>query len=231
MSAANETEQTRPQTVLLVGRHNGGKTSTLMHLTGARHTPVNFPGSSVERAEGTVTLGGNKVNVVDLPGIASLSAISHDEEVTVNFLRDAKKSNTTLCVVLDATKLSVEFGLLKDLAQLGLPAVLALTKNDLARDLGAPVDIVQLAQEFGVPVVEVDGLRGRGFDRLKESLERSFAEPRAVEADFDPVDCAARISPPVAAQTLPEAAARRESRENIVDIVDMVAIARYSSYS
>ena len=132
---------------------------------------------------------------MDLPGIASLTAISHDEEVTVEYLRGCPKANTVLCVVLDATKLSVEFGLLKELAQLDLPAVLALTKNDLARDLGAPVDIVKLAQEFGVPVVEVDGLRGKGFDQLKESLSRSFLEPCRISTDFDPVDCATRIQP------------------------------------
>jgi ferrous iron transport protein B len=159
-----------------------------MHLTGAHFAPVNFPGSSVERAEGVVKFDDREGVVVDLPGIASLTAISNDEVVAVEYLRDLTTcAENILCAVLDATKLSVELRLLKELASLDLPMVVALTKNDLARRRGAAVDIVQLAADLGVPVVEVDGLRGRGFTGLSAALAGAQERPRKLAEDFDPV--------------------------------------------
>src|SRR5262249_8929078 len=58
----------RERSVALVGRPNVGKTSLLMHLTGTRQKPVNFPGTSVERCESTVAVDGQRLRVVDLPG-------------------------------------------------------------------------------------------------------------------------------------------------------------------
>ena len=111
MSTATTPPRTRH--IALVGRPNVGKTSLLMHLTGTRQRPVNFPGTSVERAESTVAVGDQQLRVVDLPGIVSLQPASPDEAVAIEFLRAAHHRPDLLCAVVDATKLAVELRFLR----------------------------------------------------------------------------------------------------------------------
>jgi ferrous iron transport protein B len=154
-------------TVALVGRPNVGKTSLLMHLTGSPQRPVNFPGTSVERAESTVHSGHATLRIVDLPGIVSLAAQSRDEEVALDFLRgkDAPPPDV-VCAVVDAGKLAIELRLLQSLRTLGRPIVVALTKLDLAIAADRPVDVAQLERALGLPVCVVDGFSGDGASAL-----------------------------------------------------------------
>ncbi|MBL8733254.1 MAG: ferrous iron transporter B [Planctomycetes bacterium] len=154
--------------VALVGRANAGKTSLLMHLTGSLQRPVNFPGTSVERTESSVRCGDVQLQIGDLPGIASLTPHSRDEQVTVQSLRGAGGlAPELLCVVLDASRLPVELRLLHELRSLRLPMVVALTKVDVAAAEGYPVDVERLQQALGLPLVSVNGASGAGIDDLR----------------------------------------------------------------
>ncbi len=148
----------------LVGRQNSGKTSALMHLTGSSQHPVNFPGSSVERAEASAVIDGEEVIWVDLPGLSSIAATSPDEDVTVSYLRSGEAD--ALVVIIDACKLSVELRLLRELASLGVPLVLGITKEDVAEELGLSLDLPALSNALGVPVTSLNGRTGEGAEAL-----------------------------------------------------------------
>ena len=178
----------RTVTVVLAGRQNAGKTSILMHLTGSAQRPVNFPGSSVERAESSVILGDTRLRGVDLPGIGSLDALSRDEALAISYLRGETGDRVdVLCAVMDAAKLTVELHLLVHLMRLGLPLVVALTKNDVARAEGRPVDVRALQAALGLPVAEVNALTGAGIDALRDMLLEApggaLPGPLAVDPD------------------------------------------------
>ncbi len=159
-------------TVALVGRPNSGKTSLLIHLTGAGERPVNFPGTSVERAVGHARMCDRQVEVVDLPGIVSMEPQSRDEAVALDFLQTTASSPAprVMCVVIDAQKLAVELRLLHQLRGLSVPIVVALTKCDLASDAGRPVDCDALQRALGLPLCCVNALEGTGIKDLGRQL-------------------------------------------------------------
>jgi ferrous iron transport protein B len=171
-------------TAALVGRLNTGKTSLVMHLTGTTQKPVNFPGTSVELSESSVRVGDISLRIVDLPGISSLHALSRDEAVTCDYLRREEDHPDVLCAVLDASKLSVELHLLQQVMNIGLPVVVALNKQDVARDQGRPVDAKALAAALQVPVLETNALTGAGIDSLRQKLVD--APESCVPTNFDP---------------------------------------------
>ena len=172
--------------VTLAGRQNSGKTSLSMQLTGKIQKPVNFPGSSVDRSESILRTGDRTLRIVDLPGINSLTPISRDEEVATEFLKRGPASQGVICAVLDASKLSVELSLLRDLYSLKSAIVVALNKNDVARAQGRAVDCALLADELGLPVIETNGFKGRGIVALREALLAAENTPPPPTADFGP---------------------------------------------
>jgi len=199
-------------TVALVGRQNSGKTSVLMHLTDTAQHPVNFPGSSVERVEAMAHVDGTTLRVVDLPGIGSLEPLSPDEHVTLSWLREAH--DALVIVVADASKLSVELGLVRSVMGLGRPMVVALTKVDQAP---AFVDRDALQAELGVPVVVVNALAGTGIDVLGQALvalARTRTKPAA--PTFDPDALARRVT-----TTIPT-----KARRSLTDRLDKVLLHR-----
>ncbi len=175
--------------VALVGRQNSGKTSALMHITGTSQRPINFPGTSVERTQATLQLGGETVTWEDLPGLASTSPISPDEAVTVDYLRSGVAD--TLCVILDASKLSIELKLLQELAVFARPMVVGVTKLDVAAERGETVDLAGLAEALNVEVCAVDGRSGEGAESLAR-LAHGSARPANLEG-WEPESLSAAV--------------------------------------
>ncbi|TNF38115.1 MAG: ferrous iron transport protein B [Deltaproteobacteria bacterium] len=181
-------------TAALVGRQNAGKTSLMMHLTGQVQKPVNFPGSSVERGESRVRIGEFVLRLVDLPGIASLNAVSPDEEVALDYLTGTGEDRPqVICVVVDAAKLAVELTLVANLFALDKPIVVALNKRDVAEAEGRPVDVDALADALGVPVIPTNALTGAGSEALAHALIRTAHIPHQQLTRFDPHAVAARV--------------------------------------
>jgi ferrous iron transport protein B len=164
--------------VLLIGGPNVGKSTLFNALTGARQRTMNAPGTTVELATGTWRTFApgtpdpvTERAVVDLPGTYSLLARSVDEQVSADAVRDLAQSSVEVTgqpgvavVVLDATALTRSLYLLAQVAETGVPLVVALTMLDLvatARDsrMGAvsPDSLAAaLAASLGVPVVPMD---------------------------------------------------------------------------
>ncbi len=165
--------------VLLVGNPNVGKTSLFNRLTGENARIGNYPGVTVERRSGRLTLGAGErpVEVVDVPGAYSLSARSVDEQIAINAilgLHDNPKP--ALCVVVvDAGQLGRNLYLVLQLAELGVPMLVVLNMIDEVQD--NPPDATELGRLLGVPCVATDGRRGQGVTELSKAIARALAEP------------------------------------------------------
>jgi ferrous iron transport protein B len=194
--------------VLLVGGPNVGKSTLFNALTGARQHTTNAPGTTVELATGTwpaaahTTLGYAADSpaeraVIDLPGTYSLLARSSDEQVTADAvgelaqdLIEGRGGEGVVIVVLDATALDRSLYLVAQVAETGVPLVVALTMIDLAPTatdaFSAAMDpatlAVALTESLGVPVVPVDA-RNRvagGLGELSRAVDEVAARPRRV---------------------------------------------------
>src|SRR6202049_2188223 len=149
----------------LVGTPNSGKTSLFNALTGSRQKVANYPGVTVERKEGSfVTPLGRQVSVVDLTGTYSLRGRSPDEEITRDVVlgRAAGEPlpDLVLCVA-DSTNLRLTVRLVLELKRTGRPLMLVLNMFDIAPRRGVSVDVAQMSDMLGVPVVATIAL-GKG---------------------------------------------------------------------
>ena len=179
--------------VAIAGNPNAGKSALFNALTGARQKVGNYPGVTVERKSGRLTLAdGRPVEVVDLPGSYSLDPVSPDEAVTRDVLLGRQKGERqpdALLIVLDASNLDNHLRFALQLIDLGLPTVVALNMVDLARRDGLELDQARLEQELGVPVIETVAVRRRGLPELQAALDDMLSAPRcglhvAVKSDL-----------------------------------------------
>ncbi|SIO33552.1 ferrous iron transport protein B [Bradyrhizobium erythrophlei] len=150
----------------LVGTPNSGKTALFNALTGSRQKVANYPGVTVERKQGSfVTPLGRQVSLVDLPGTYSLRGRSPDEEITRDMVLGRTPGETVpdlvLCVA-DSTNLRLTIRLVLELKRTGRPLALVLNMFDIATRRGVTVDVAQLSQALGVPVVTSIAVRKGG---------------------------------------------------------------------
>src|SRR6202171_2115428 len=150
----------------LVGTPNSGKTALFNALTGSRQKVANYPGVTVERKQGSfVTPLGRQVSVVDLPGTYSLRGRSPDEEITRDMVLGRTPGEAlpdlVLCVA-DSTNLRLTIRLVLELKSTGRPLALVLNMFDIATRRGVTVDVAQLSQALGVPVVTSIAVRKGG---------------------------------------------------------------------
>ncbi|KZM36608.1 ferrous iron transporter B [Oerskovia enterophila] len=174
--------------VLLVGTPNAGKSTLFNHLTGARQTTRNVPGTTVDLARGTWrprtgagTTTATPLALVDLPGTYSLTPVSPDEAVTVAEIdRAGAEPGTVTLLVANAAELHSALFLLGQVGARTERVVVALTMTDVATADGVTVDPGRLAARLGVPVVEVDPRTGRGTDGLVAAVRAVSEHPRPV---------------------------------------------------
>lgn len=160
--------------VALVGNPNAGKSALFNALTGARQKVGNYPGVTVERHSGRLSLDdGRPVELVDLPGTYSLDPSSPDEQVTRDVLfgrQVGERRPDVLVVVVDAANLDLHLRFALQLIALGLPVVVALNMVDLAERDGLTLSAEALSRELGVPVIPTVAVRKRGLDVLRAAL-------------------------------------------------------------
>jgi len=170
--------------VALVGNPNAGKSALFNALTGARQKVGNYPGVTVERHAGRMSLpDGRPVELLDLPGAYSLEPSSPDERVTRDVITGAQTGERlpdALVVVVDAANLDNHLRFTLQLIALGLPLVVALNMIDLAERDGLKLDPAALERELGVPVVPTVAVRKRGIDALKDALD-ALVSPGATQ--------------------------------------------------
>ncbi|MEW6754678.1 MAG: ferrous iron transport protein B [Candidatus Latescibacterota bacterium] len=166
-------------TVALIGNPNTGKTTLFNALTGLTQRVANFPGVTVERKVGRVSLGnGLRLDLLDLPGTYSLSAHSPDEVIAVDVLLGRQQGTpapTAVIAVVDASNLRRNLYLVSQLVEMGLPVVVALNMVDVAESRGVRIDARALSQRLGVPVVPLCAHRRVGLAELRGVLSELAA--------------------------------------------------------
>jgi ferrous iron transport protein B len=164
----------------LVGTPNSGKTALFNALTGSRQKVANYPGVTVERKQGSfVTPLGRQVSLVDLPGTYSLRGRSPDEEITRDMVLGRTPGEAlpdlVLCVA-DSTNLRLTIRLVLELKRTGRPLALVLNMFDIATRRGVTVDVAQLSQALGVPVVTSIAVRKGGTADLLRLTDEISAQ-------------------------------------------------------
>ena len=159
----------------LAGNPNVGKTTVFNRLTGMRQHVGNWPGKTVERAEGHFKHGGYEYDVIDLPGNYALSAHSMEEIVSRDFIVD--DDSDVIINVVDAANLERNLYLTVQMMELGANLVMALNMNDFAKKRDHIIDVKLMSELLGFPVVEINAKTGDGFDELLTTVEKQAANP------------------------------------------------------
>jgi len=171
-----------PLTVVLVGNPGVGKSLIFNHLTGVGVEIGNYPGSSVELFSGRSCLGGEPIEVIDLPGIYSLDDGAETEALVRRVIGNDEV--TAVVAVLDATRLERNLYLLIQVAEYGRPMVAVVNMVDLAARRGIAVDTERLSALLGIPVLATAAAIGQGIDRILPTAVRE-ARPATVEVPYD----------------------------------------------
>jgi ferrous iron transport protein B len=161
----------REYVVALAGNANVGKSATFNQLTGIDQEIGNWPGKTVERAEGLLQYRGLRIRVIDLPGIYSINALSTEEQVSREFI--AHDHPDVVVNILDASALERNLFFTLQLAELDSPMILALNQADLAAQKGIRIDSGKLSELLGVPVIPTVAIQGKGIVELSDAIIRA----------------------------------------------------------
>ena len=160
------------KTLALVGNPNCGKTTLFNELTGSSQYVGNWPGVTVEKKAGKLK-GHSDIEVMDLPGVYSLSPYTLEEVITRDYLLEERPS--VIVNIVDASNLERNLYLTTQILELGIPVVVALNMMDIIRKNGDEINIANLAGELGCPVYPIEAANGVGLaEMLKEAI--SLAE-------------------------------------------------------
>jgi ferrous iron transport protein B len=181
-----------PPLIAIVGNPNAGKSALFNALTGARQKTGNYPGVTVERHAGRMTLAdGRPVELLDLPGTYSLEPASPDEQVTHDVLfgtQAGERKPDGLVIVVDAGNLDNHLRFAMEVIALGFPTVVALNMVDMAARDGLTLSAERLSTDLGVPVIETVAVRRKGIDALREAMSalpgQAAVPPRDLDPDF-----------------------------------------------
>ena len=154
--------------ILIVGTPNVGKSVIFNRMTGVYVTVSNYPGTTVDVTRGRTTIGGEKVEVIDTPGMYSLLPITEEERVARLFLLETMPQ--AVLHVIDARNLERMLPFTMQLIEAELPVLLVINMMDELEAAGTTIDLDELEKELGVPVVATVATSGRGIDELKRKL-------------------------------------------------------------
>jgi ferrous iron transport protein B len=169
-------------TLALAGNANVGKSVVFNQLTGSSQIIGNWPGKTVESAQGVLNFEGRKITVVDLPGIYSFSTYSMEEIVSREYI--AFENPDVVINVLDASVLERNLFFTIQLIEMGVPLVLCLNQVDVAKNKGITIDRKKLEQALGAPVVPTVAIRGEGIYELVKTAIKVAHNRRTVEKNI-----------------------------------------------
>ena len=162
--------------IALVGNANVGKSAIFNQLTGLEQDIGNWPGKTVEKAEGVLLHHGERIRIIDLPGTYSLMARSEDEQITRDFLLAGKAD--VIVNVVDATALERNLFLTVQLLGIGTPVVISLNLVDMARKRGILVDSAKLQDALLTKVIPTVAVQGAGVHELVDAALAVKGRPR-----------------------------------------------------
>lgn len=161
------------KTFALVGNQNCGKTTLFNALTGSNAHVGNFPGVTVDKKEGPIK-GHENINLVDLPGIYSLSPYTSEEVVTRDFLMKDKPD--LIINIIDATNIERNLYLTLQLLELNIPMVIALSMMDEVIACGNSIDIDKIADTLNVDCIPIQAAKNQGTEELVAVAEDLITE-------------------------------------------------------
>jgi len=193
-------------TVILVGNPNVGKSVVFGTLTGRYVNVSNYPGTTVEITRGEARDRGTVYEIIDTPGVYSLLPMSEDERVTRDILM--REPGARVLQVCDAKNMRRSLMITIQLAEMGVPLVLAVNMADEARERGVMPRLELLEERFGVPAIPTVAVRKKGTDRLLPLMAHPVAAaPRVrygdrIEAAIDRMEALLPPDTPVGRRAL-----------------------------
>ncbi|RLI35687.1 ferrous iron transport protein B [Candidatus Bathyarchaeota archaeon] len=154
--------------IAIAGNPNVGKSTLFNELTGGRAWVGNWPGVTVEKKVGKLKVNEHYLEVVDLPGIYSLTAYGVDELIARNFI--VEENPDVVVNIVNAANLERNLYLTVSLIEMGANVVVCLNMVDLAANQGYEVNFEKLSQMLGVPVIPTIAVEGRGIEELKKAI-------------------------------------------------------------
>ncbi|QNM05625.1 ferrous iron transport protein B [Qiania dongpingensis] len=180
-------------TVGFVGNPNCGKTTLFNALTGASLKVANWPGVTVERVEGEAKYRSQRIKVIDLPGIYSLTSYSIEEKVSRRCVMGEEVD--VIINVVDASSLERNLYLTLQLLELGKPVILALNMMDIVEERGLEIDLHRLPEMLGgIPVVPVSARKRTGLEVLLHAVVHHSEEGLHSQVMFYSKGLEARIA-------------------------------------
>jgi len=161
--------------IALLGMPNTGKSTLFNRMTGGAARVGNWPGITVELLSGKILLGGDMVEIIDLPGIYDLHGYSDDEQVVRHFLRDNVPD--LALVILNATQIERQMSLLLQLKQLDINIVVLLNMADEAKKLGITIDSKKMTEMLGMPIFLLSGKYGTGYQEALLAVTKALRYP------------------------------------------------------
>ena len=154
--------------IALVGNQNSGKTTLFNLLTGTNQKIGNWPGVTIERKVGKIKDLGD--DLVDLPGIYSLSPYTVEEEVSRRFVLEDKPD--VIINIVDATSIERSLYLTTQLMELDTKVIIALNMADRLEKKGIHIDKEKLSKEIGTDIVIISALKATGIEELKNIIKK-----------------------------------------------------------
>ena len=174
----------------LVGNQNSGKTTLFNCLTGMNAKIGNWPGVTIEKKSGMIK--GTNHELIDLPGIYSISPYSMEEEVSRNFIFNEKPD--VIINIVDATSIERSLYLTTQLMELDSNVIVALNMADILEKKGLKIDDKKLSNKLGVPVVRISALKETGIDELIKEIEKKTPKKKVNVFDENIEKAAEEIS-------------------------------------
>lgn len=169
------------RTIALLGQPNSGKSTLFNALTGSHQHVGNWPGKTVERAEGFFTQGEDLYRVVDLPGSYGLTANSAEEVVTRTYIEHGYAD--LVCIIVDAAQLERSLYMLADFAGVKSPVMLVLNMMDVAEQKGKKIDVEKIEKLLDIPVLGFTASDMDGYPKFFETLNRAIEKKATISSD------------------------------------------------
>ncbi|MCA9065292.1 MAG: ferrous iron transport protein B [Planctomycetaceae bacterium] len=168
--------------IALIGNPNTGKSTLFNALARMNVRTGNYPGVTVEKRIGRAVWSDCQIELIDLPGTYSLSPRSPDEMVAVDVLtgHDRECPPDVVVCICNAASLERNLFLVSQVRDVGLPMILCLNMWDSALQKGITINLEQLSQEFGVPVVATSAHKRSGLQELQQAILTEISRSRSV---------------------------------------------------
>ncbi len=154
--------------VAFIGNPNCGKTTLFNAYTGAKLKVANWPGVTVEKKEGEFIFEGQKLKLVDLPGIYSLTSYTMEEKLSRQYVLSDEVD--VIIDIVDASSIERNLYLALQFIELGKPVILALNMMDIVEERGMEIDLHRLPEMLGIPVIPVSARKKSGLDILMHAV-------------------------------------------------------------